>query len=87
MNDIINVYELFQRLSADCAQEISGLVKETAKNIHLDPIVMEACQTEVCFVLNSLKRWPFVLFLHKNEAILMSTHNMRFYEHPQHTFL
>lgn len=34
-------------LRAECAQEISGQVKETAKNIHLDPVVMKSCQAEM----------------------------------------
>ena len=43
-------------LRAECAQEISGQVKEAAKNIHLDPVVMKTCQTEVIGKTKSCER-------------------------------
>ena len=38
---------VFQRLSSDCTEEIRSLVKETAMNINLDPVLMKACKEEV----------------------------------------
>ena len=46
-NGLIYVKYFIQMLRAECAQEISGQVKESAKNIHLDPYVMKECQVEV----------------------------------------
>ena len=46
-NCLIYVEYFIQMLRAECAQEISGQVKESAKNIHLDPYVMKECQAEV----------------------------------------
>ena len=42
-----SLYSLFQRLSRECTEEIRSLVKETAMNIELDPVLMRACKEEV----------------------------------------
>ena len=45
--DKVYIDFVFQRLSSDCTEEIRSLVKETAMNINLDPVLMKACKEEV----------------------------------------